>query len=87
MPAGASRVRTAQQMRQIMGENSGGKSSGNDSVVIVNQTTGRIDSAQTERDDEGRLRILIRELVSSDLQDSNSDISKSRRSTRGQPGH
>lgn len=87
MPAGASRVRTAQQMRQIMGENPGSKSGGNDSVVIVNQTTGRIDSAQTERDDEGRLRILIRELVSSDLQDSNSDISKSRRSTRGQPGH
>lgn len=85
MPAGASRVRTAQQMRQIMGEN--GSKGGSDSVMIINQTSGRIDSAQTERDDEGRLRVIIRELVSSDLQDSNSDISKSRKLTRGQPGH
>lgn len=86
MPAGASRVRTAQQMRQIMGENSGG-AGGDSNIVIVNQTTGRIDSVQQDRDDEGRLRVIIRELVSGDLQDSNSDISKSRRSTRGQPGH
>lgn len=84
MPAGASRVRTAQQMRQIMGEDKGG--SGSDSVVIVNQTTGRIDNAQTERDDEGRLRVIIREIVSGDMQDSNSDISKSRKASRGQPG-
>ena len=85
MPAGASRVRTAQQMRQIMGEN--GSKGGGDNVMIINQTSGRIDSAQTERDDEGRLRVIIRELVSGDLQDSNSDISKSRKLTRGQPGH
>ena len=84
MPAGASRVRTADQMRQIMGENSG--KSGGDSVTIVNNTTGRIDSATTERDNEGRLRVIISETVSSALQDSNSDISKSRRSTRNQPG-
>lgn len=84
MPAGASRVRTAQQMRQIMGENTGASRS--DSVVIVNQTTGRIDSAQTERDDEGRLRVLIREVVAGDMSDSNSSISKARRNTRGQPG-
>lgn len=85
MPASASRVRTAQQMRQIMGENSG-KQNASDSVVIVNQTTGRIDQATIERDDEERLRILIRETVSGDLQDSNSQISLSRRNTRNQPG-
>ncbi len=85
LPAGASRVRTAQQMAQIMGENRRG--SGSDSVTIVNNTTGRIDSATTERDDEGRLRVIISETVSQALQDSNSDISKSRRSTRGQPGY
>lgn len=85
MPAGASRVRTAEQMRQIMGEN-GNKSSG-DSVTIVNNTTGRVDSAVTERDDEGRLRIIISETVASQLQDNNSPISKARRSTRGQPGY
>ena len=85
MPAGASRVRTAEQVRQMMGEDSKRGNSG-DSVIIVNQTTGRIDSAQTERDDENRLRVIIRETVSSDLQDSNSQISKSRKATRGQPG-
>ncbi|QIO03772.1 putative tape measure protein [Salmonella phage skrot] len=85
MPANASRVRTAEQMRQIMGES--GAKSGGDNVTIVNNTTGRIDSAATERDDEGRLRIIISETVSSALQDSNSAISKSRRATRGQPGY
>ncbi|HAD6137797.1 TPA_asm: hypothetical protein G1Q86_22835 [Salmonella enterica subsp. enterica serovar Typhimurium] len=85
MPASASRVRTAEQMRQIMGEN--GAKSGGDNVTIVNNTTGRIDSAATERDDEGRLRIIISETVSSALRDSNSAISKSRRATRGQPGY
>lgn len=85
MPAGASRVRTAQQMRQIMGDN---PSRGNDGgVTIINQTSGRIDSVQQERDDEGRLRVIIRELVSSDLQDSNSQISQSRRATKNQPGY
>lgn len=84
MPAGASRVRTAEQMRQIMGE--GGKNNDTPQITIINQTTGRIDSVQQEQDDEGRIRLLIRETVSSDLQDSNSNIAKSRRSSRGQPG-
>ncbi len=86
MPAGASRVRTAAQMRQIMGEN-GRSSSGMPDIQIVNQTTGKIDSATTEQMDEGKLRLIIRETVSSDLGDSNSSISKMRRGTRGQPGH
>lgn len=84
IPASASRVRTAEQMRQIMGENSG-KSSPT-SINIVNQTTGRIDSVQQQQDDEGRITLLIREVVSGDLQDSNSKISQSRRVTRNQPG-
>lgn len=84
MPAGASRVRTAQQMRQIMGENSG--KGGGDSVVIVNQTTGRIDNVQQERDDEGRLRLIIREEMVNQTSDSNSQFSKVRKATRGQPG-
>lgn len=85
MPAGASRVRTAAQMRQIMGEDSS-RNNGNAGITIVNNTTGRIDSATTETDNEGRLRVIISETVSRAMQDSNSDISKSRRSTRGQPG-
>lgn len=84
MPASASRVRTAEQMRQIMGEN-GGKSSPT-SINIVNQTTGRIDDVQQQQDDEGRITLLIREVVSGDMQDSNSKISQSRRATRNQPG-
>lgn len=85
MPAGASRVRTAEQMRQIMGESA--SKSGTENITIVNNTTGRVDSVSQERDDEGRLRIIISETVSSALQDSNSAISKSRRATRGQPGY
>lgn len=85
MPASASRVRTAQQMKQIMGENA--SSSQPTTVQIVNQTTGRIDSAITERMDEATLRVIIRETVSGDLQDSNSPIAKSRRATRGQAGY
>jgi hypothetical protein len=85
MPAGASRVRTAQQMKQIMGENTSSNATPN--IQIVNQTTGRIDSATTEQDDEGRIVVLIRETVSADMQNSNSSISKSRRATRGQPGY
>lgn len=84
MPASASRVRTAQQMRQIMGENGG--SNAPTTVQIVNQTTGRIDSVVTEKTDENRLRIIIRETVSGDMADSNSAISKTRRGTRGQAG-
>lgn len=86
MPAGASRVRTAQQMRQIMGEN-GPMGNSTPNVQIFNQTSGRVDSVTTEQTDENRLRIIIRETVSSDLGDSNSAISKVRRGTRGQPGH
>lgn len=85
MPAGASRVRTVQQMREMMGQDS--KSGGGDNVTIVNNTTGRVDSAVTERDDEGRLRVIISETVASQLQDNNSPISKARRSTRGRPGY
>lgn len=84
MPAGASRVRTAEQMRQIMGDN-GGKGGMGD-IQIINQTTGRIDSVTRDNTDENRLRLIIRETVSSDMSDSNSAISKTRRGTRGQPG-
>lgn len=86
MPASASRVRTAQQMKQIMGENTKNEQ-GSGGVVIVNNTSAPIGSARTETDDEGRLRIIIEEQVSSSLMDSNSSISKARRGTRGQPGY
>lgn len=84
MPAGASRVRTAEQMRQIMGDSN--KNNGTPQISIINQTTGRIDSVQQEQDDEGRITLLIREVVSSDFQDSNSRIAKARKTSRSQPG-
>lgn len=84
MPAGASRVRTAEQMRQIMGETPGSTQPAN--IQIVNQTTGRVDSVTSDKTDENRLRIIIRETVSGDMADNNSAISKTRRGTRGQPG-
>ena len=84
MPAGASRVRTMEQVQQMMGGKQ--NNNGNGGLVIVNNTSAKIDSATTETDNEGRLRVIISETVSRALQDSNSDISKSRRATRGQPG-
>lgn len=83
MPAGASRVRTMEQVQQMMG---GAKNNQPTSISIINQTTGRIDEVQQQQNDRGELTLLIREVVSSDLQDSNSRITKSRRATRGQPG-
>lgn len=84
MPAGASRVRTAEQMRQIMGE--GGNNNGIPQISIINQTTGHIDSVQQEQDDEGRLRLIIREEMVNQTSDSNSQFTKARRATRNQPG-
>lgn len=84
MPAGASRVRTAQQMKEIMGQN--GSSSGPSNVTIVNNTSSQIGNVSAEQDDEGRLRIIIEEQVAASLQNSNSKISKARKATRNAPG-
>lgn len=84
MPAGASRVRTAQQMKEIMGQN--GSSSGPSNVTIVNNMSSQIGNVSTEQDDEGRLRIIIEEQVAASLQNSNSKISKARKATRNAPG-
>ena len=82
-PAGMSRARTVSQMQQMMGQSS----SGIKGVTIVNNTTGRIDNATTEVDNEGMLRVLIDEHVSSQLMTQDSPIAKARRSTAGQPGY
>lgn len=84
MPAGASRVRTAQQMKEIMGHY--GPSSSPSNVTIVNNTSSQIGNVSTEQDDEGRLRIIIEEQVAASLQNSNSKISKARKATRNAPG-
>ncbi|ECU0405061.1 hypothetical protein C9720_11085 [Salmonella enterica subsp. enterica serovar Enteritidis] len=85
--AGAGRATNASQTRQQLNGINNSGNSGPYNITIVNNTTGRVDSVSQERDDEGRLRIIISETVSSALQDSNSAISKARRATRGQPGY
>ncbi len=84
VPAGASRARTAAQMRDIMGQNSGGSQIRG--VTIINNTTGRIDSAQTEVDNEDQLRVIIDEHVSNMLLTQDSRIAKARRASVG-PGY
>ncbi len=84
MPAGASRVRTAQQMKEIMGQNGG--STGPTNISIINNTSAQIGNTSVEQDEEGRLRIIIEEQVAASLQNSNSKISKARKATRNAPG-
>ena len=85
MPAGASRVRTAQQMKEIMGQNGG--STGPANISIINNTSAQIGNTSVEQDEEGRLRIIIEEQVAASLQNSNSKISKARKATRNAPGY
>lgn len=82
MPAGASRARTAAQMRDIMGQNGSGASN----VTIVNNTAGRVDNVQTEQRDDGMLMITIEENIINQMLDPDSRMSKARRSTANQAG-
>lgn len=72
-PANASRVRTANDMRNIMGEN---QSSPNVNIVVIDQSEGSKEFDQST-DDDGRIVLLIRNTVSGDIGQSNSQISKS----------
>lgn len=83
VPSGNSRAKTIGQMKDMMGGGNGGASS----IVIVNQTTGRIDSVEQEQDSEGRMILTIKELLVSETYDQSSGFSKARRATRGQPGY
>lgn len=71
-PANASRVRTAAQMKGIMGE-SGGNSV---SLVVIDQSQGSKEYTQ-ETQDDGRIILLIRSTVSADIGTSNTQIDKS----------
>jgi TP901 family phage tail tape measure protein len=83
VPAGNSRAKTMGQMKEMMGDGNSGASS----IVIVNQTTGRIDSVEQEQDSEGRMILTIKELLVSETYDQSSGFAKARRDTRGQPGY
>lgn len=80
-PSSNSRVRTAQQMRQMMGE--GGSSTLN--LTVIDQSTGQKDFT-TETQDNGDMVLLIQDTVSNDLNQSNSKIAKARKNTRNQAG-
>ena len=83
VPAGNSRAKTMGQMKEMMG---GGNNVAS-SIVIVNQTTGRIDSVEQEQDNEGRMIYTLKELLVSETYDQSSGFAKARRDTRGQPGY
>lgn len=83
VPAGNSIAKTAAQMKDIMGQSGG---SGVAGVTIINQTTGRIDNASTEMDNEGMLRIMIKEEVVNGLLNQDSSIAKARKASANQPG-
>jgi hypothetical protein len=83
VPAGNSIAKTASQMRDIMGQSGGGGVTG---VTIVNNTTGRVDNATTEMDNEGMLHVIIDEYVSAALLTQDSNIAKARKSSSNQPG-
>lgn len=72
-PASSSRMRTAQQMRSIMGENSGGAP--NINVVNINQSNGPLD-IETTTDDDGRIINLIRSTTAIDAGNPNSELRK-----------
>jgi hypothetical protein len=80
-PANSSRIQTANQMKQIMGQNGGG---GQPQVNIVNidQTGGGVD-IQTTTNEDGRIVQLIRDTVSADTSTPNSKIDKAQ-TARGQ---
>jgi len=83
VPAGNSMAKTAAQMKDIMGQSGGGGVTG---VTIVNNTTGRVDNATTEMDNEGMLHVIIDEYVSAALLTQDSNIAKARKSSSNQPG-
>jgi tape measure domain-containing protein len=83
VPAGNSIAKTASQMRDIMGQSGGGGVTG---VTIVNNTTGRVDNATTEMDNEGMLHVIIDEYVSAALLTQDSSIAKARKASSNQPG-
>ena len=84
VPAGNSRAKTMGQMKEMMGGSGGGSSL---PPIIINQTTGRVDSAEQEQDSEGRMIYTLKELLVSETYDQSSGFAKARRDTRGQPGY
>ena len=67
------RVRTANQIRN---DNSNSNGTGDINVTIIDQSTGKKDF-NVEKNDDGRIIVLMRDTFSADIARPNSQISKS----------
>ena len=73
-PASSSRIRTKQQMQQLMGGDSGSSNSIN--IVNIDQSTGGV-SIESSVDDDGRIIQMIRDTTALDATNPNSELRKS----------
>lgn len=73
-PSSSSRIRTKQQMQQLMGD--GGNSAPQINVVNINQSSAPLD-IETTTDDDGRIINLIRDTQAIDAANPNSELRKS----------
>ena len=71
-PASSSRIRTKQQMKELMGD---GSSSSQINIVNINQSNTALD-IETSTDDDGRIIQLIRNTQSLDAANPNSELRK-----------
>lgn len=76
VPAGASRARTAAQMRDIMGQN---QTTQAPNITILNQTSGKVDNTSMEQQSDGSWLLRIEEFMSDRALDPDSMFSKSLR--------
>jgi|LGVF01.2.fsa_nt_gb hypothetical protein len=83
-PSSNSRVRTKQQMMQLMGGAAGGQQA-NVNLTVIDQSSGNKTFTE-ENGDDGSTILLIRDTVAGDLQNNTSQIAKARKTTSGQPG-
>ncbi len=72
-PTSSSRIRTKQQMQQLMGE--GGSSTPAINIVNIDQSTGGV-SVESSVDDDGRIIQLIRDTTALDASNPNSELRK-----------
>ena len=72
-PSSSSRIRTKQQMQQLMGGDSGGSSSIN--IVNIDQSSSGV-SIESSVDDDGRIIQLIRDTTAVDAGNPNSQLRK-----------
>ena len=72
-PSSSSRIRTKQQMKQLMGEDSSSAPSIN--IVNIDQSSGGV-SIETSTDDDGRIIQLIRDTTALDSANPNSQFRK-----------